>query len=267
VNQVVNQVGDQVKNRVLNQVGDQVRDRVVNRALNQVGDQVWNQVGNQVVKVGDQVMDQVEFSWYGNYSDYGWISFYDFFEKIGIVENENFNKFREILKCNVYDMIQLEGLCVVCGLPKNIKRNDNNNLHSLEGPAIEWKDGYCQYWIDDVYFDKELFDKITKKEISAQEVVRLENIEQRYIALKTIGAEKILKELDAELIHKTDRNELYGLDGIIKDKTIKMLKYKCPSTGREYVKFVPYEMKNADEAQGWSFRLEFKEYQKLNIES
>ena len=37
----------------------------------------------------------------------------------------------------------------------------NGKQHRLDGPAVEWNNGYIQYWIEDEYFPtKEQFDKV-----------------------------------------------------------------------------------------------------------
>ena len=276
-NMLKGQVYDQVSDQVSNQVRGQVRGQVYGQVSDQVSNQVRGQVSNQVRdQVSDQVYDQVSdqkfeffsFSSYGAVDDYGWLAFYDFFERLGIVKLKDFDKFRDLMNCGIYDMVQLKNYCVVCGLPEYILRDTNNNLHSLKGSAIKWKDGFELYYINGVNFKKELWDKVVRRELSATEILKLENMEQRYIALKIYGAESLLKELKATLIDKSEKgNELYALDKIIPNKSLRLLKYSCPSTGRVYTKFVPFEFNKADEAQAWSFSIQLKDYLSLNLES
>jgi hypothetical protein len=250
----------------------QVRSQVRSQVESQVGSQVWSQVESQV---GSQVWSQVwsqgktfySFAYYGSIWDLGWVAFYDFFEQIGI-KNESFNKFKTLIDCGIYDMIQQNETCFVCGMPEHISRDAQNRLHSTEKPATGWRDGFELYYLHGVLLEKDLWEKITKKEISAIDVLKIENMEQRYIALQELGAEKLLKELSAKMIDKTEKgNELYQLDGIIPNKSLKLLKYSCPSTSRVYTKFVPFEFNKADEAQSWSFNLKIEEYYSLKSES
>jgi hypothetical protein len=139
--------------------------------------------------------------------------------------------------------------------------DNQNRFHSLDKPAIRWKEGREFYFIHGVNFNKDLWQKVIKRELPAQEILRLANIEQRYIALKLFGAERLLNELHGELIDKSDRNELYSLKDLIKDRELKLLKYSCPSTDRVYVKFVPDKFVKADKAQAWSYSLSLREYQ------
>ena len=141
--------------------------------------------------------------------------------------------------------------------------NNQNRFHSLDKPAIRWKEGSEFYFIHGVNFTKELWEKIIQKKLPAIEILKLKNIEQRYIAIKIYGASNIFKELKCELIDKSNRNELYALENIIQNKTLKLLRYFCPTTKREYVKFVPYEFNKADEAQSWSFNISLRDYKEV----
>ena len=103
----------------------------------------------------------------------------------------------------------------------------------------------------------------------------IQNIEQRRVACKHYGKDKIFKALSPVLIHKSDRgNELYevsfGTDGWRRKQLI--LKYKDPSTTREYLSGIPrqddqnQEIKDADQAMAWKFSLTKDEYDLLTVE-
>lgn len=212
-------------------------------------------------KLGDE---NPEFSYYGNLSDYHWLSFYEYFKKIGVKFNtEKFDKFLALIKSGVYDMIQYETHCIVSKKPDIIKTNQTG-LHSIEGPAIHFRDGFELYYLDGVKFEKKLWKKIATRKIKAKELLKIDNIEQRYIGMKYIGASILFKEFDTKLIETSAKgNSLYSMDGVIPNRTLKILNYKCTTTGREYWKFVPDKMMNADEAQAWSHNMTLEQY--LNI--
>ncbi|MEK6885215.1 MAG: hypothetical protein AABY22_36625, partial [Nanoarchaeota archaeon] len=154
-------------------------------------------------------------------------------------------------------------------VPTPIVRIDNQNrFHSFTEPAIRWKKGKELYFMHGVNFDYELWNKIVKQNISALEVLKIGNIEQRYVALKVLGPEKLLQDLKAKRIDgKTKRgNELYQIDEVL-ETPIKLLKYSCPSTGRVYTKFVPEEFTKADEAQAWSHNMSIFEDNYISNES
>lgn len=89
-----------------------------------------------------------EFSLSGNIWDYGWIAFYQFYSKIGVLKDDDLNSFISLLERNIYDMIQLDTHCIVSRMPEYININNDNKLHSEDKPAIRFIDGYEQYWIE-----------------------------------------------------------------------------------------------------------------------
>ena len=268
------QVRNQVRNQVENQVWSQVWNQVWNQVESQVGNQVWNQVGNQVwSQVWNENLIYESFSSYGNIWDLGWLSFYDFFERIGFDYNlEAYNNFKELIKIGIYDMIQMDKVCFVASLPKDIFRDDLNRLHSTLKPAISWRDGYKLHYLHGVYFEPKLWRKIVNVKITPKELLSLSNIEQRMAAIKVIGMENILEESGAELMDKVKGYELYKIEGLFK-QTAYYLKYKDPSTERIYASGIDPTIGikgDAIKALAWKFSLEgeFKKDIKLfDIES
>ena len=275
--QVENQVWNQARNRVRNQVGNQVVSQVENQVRNQVASQVWNQVENQVEnqvwnKVRNRVRSQIwgkglnyfNFGYFADYSDFGWVSFYDFFSQIGILKNKEFNQYKKLIDTGIFATIQMDKLCIVSSMPTKICRS-GIKLHNPDGYAVEFADGYGQHYLYGVYFSPEDFEKV--KTMTTKEALNIKNIEQRMAILKLFGAEKILNEIGAKLIDSSERgNKLYSIDGIT-SKTEKILKYVCPSTGRIYVKFVKPHYENADLAQAESHHFTLEQYNNLQWEA
>ena len=276
-NQVENQVWNQARNRVRNQVGNQVVSQVENQVRNQVASQVWNQEENQVEnqvwnKVRNRVRSQIwgkglnyfNFGYFADYSDFGWVSFYDFFSQIGILKNKEFNQYKKLIDTGIFATIQMDKLCIVSSMPTKICRS-GIKLHNPDGYAVEFADGYGQHYLYGVYFSPEDFEKV--KTMTTKEALNIKNIEQRMAILKLFGAEKILNEMGAKLIDSSERgNKLYSIDGIT-SKTEKILKYVCPSTGRIYVKFVKPHYENADLAQAESHHFTLEQYNNLQWEA
>jgi hypothetical protein len=81
-----------------------------------------------------------------------------------------------------------------------IKRNNDNAMHCEDGLAIEWADGYGIYVLDGIRFDRkdqdQLYWKIVRHELTLPEILEIEDIDQRAIALKYCNAEKIIKTLE-----------------------------------------------------------------------
>ncbi len=272
--QVRGQVWDQVWGQVWGHVGGQVSDHVWDQVRDQVRGQVWGQVRDHVRDhVRDQVGDQVggkklnyfSFSSYGNVSDYGWLSFYSFFEEEFGINNTNkaFKAFRELIRTGIYDMVQLDGLCVACSLPMRVERNTEKRMHSVSGPAIEWKDGYKLYYLNGIHFPEDMFLKLTSGEMSFADILAIQDVDQRNQAMRFVGKEereKFLHHVSAQLMDTHQKTSINGNEiyyklwklpkGSIFQRDTYAMQYNCPSTGMDNFSGVP-EMRTCAEAMAW----------------
>jgi hypothetical protein len=266
--QVRSQVGSQVGSQVESQVWSQVGSQVVSQVESQVGSQVRSQVVSQVwSQVGAQVRSQVRsqkiqyepFAGYGSISDYGWVSFYDFFAEIGVVKNSDFEQFKSLLLSGIYDMIQLDGFCIVSNLPTKILRDEAGRLHNLNGPAIEFKDGYAQYYIHGRAIDDDIFNRAVSGQLTREEFISEKNDEIRSAYFELLGSERLMTLLGAELIdscqivHKNgevETIEYYRTKeklNLYRDEPYAWRKVICPSTGTTYFTPTNPRLKNAME--------------------
>jgi len=191
-NQVWNQVGSQVENQVWNQVRSQVGNQVWNQVWNQVGNQVenqvWNQVENQVEKQVENQVEKLEyfnFSNYINYSDFGWLSFYDYFINENIIQTDIKEKLNQIIDFvnNCFISIQLNSICIVSKYPSKIIRNSQNQLHSTNESAISFCDGYEQHYFNEIYIKPELFQKLISKSYTFEDWSKETNEETKALVL------------------------------------------------------------------------------------
>jgi hypothetical protein len=297
--QVGAQVGDQVGAQVWDQVWAQVRAQVRAQVWDQVGAQVGDQVGAQVraqvrAQVGDQVRAQVwdqvgaqvgdheklsyeSFSSYANIGDLGWISFYDFFTQIGVINHKDFNELKELMLSGIYDMIQLNGFCIVSELPKKILRNNLNRLHSLEESAIDFKDGYSQHYINGVFVTPELFDALLNKRYTLENFIAEKNEETKAACLfymrEKWGEDYLvsffsdhLKEVDT-YVDKKDERYLAGtiggmnigvytlFKGNLNGIKLAYIRCYCPSSDRMFYLGVDPAQKNAKDAIASLYRI------------
>ena len=98
---------------------------------------------------------------------------------------------------------------------------------------------------------------------------RIQEFEANFITVGKSDPEYFLHVTSgAELIDASRRgNELYSIDTIIPGRTLKILKYRDPSTGQLYISFVPDDMDKADDAMGWKFHLNPGGYGGLGAEA
>jgi hypothetical protein len=237
---------------------DQVENQVRNQVGNQVGNQVRNQIENQVEnQVENQKLGYFSFTRYGSIWDYGWVSFYDFFRQIGIINSKQFDNFIDLLNCSIYDMILTKDFCVVCEMPEKISVNENYRLHNETYSAIKWADGYELYFWKGISVPERWVtqkDKITKDDFMNEK-----NAEKRRCLTEIIGNKRLVELLDIITIDEDNDNYGYPMRLLRtkeKDDTINdyiyWLSVICNSTQREYLICVP-ECKNVWEAKVWTF--------------
>jgi hypothetical protein len=305
--QVWNQVNDQVWSQVWNQVNDQVWSQVWDQVWNQVNDQVWSQVWNQV---NDQVWSQVwsqaklkksqkqnsisklEFiEQYFGIGHESWISFYTYFEKIGILKNDDFNRFSKFILKGIWSIQLFKHWCIITRMPQKVNRDVQNRLHSIDESAIIWNNKQDKnYFIHGVSFSEKLWEKIVTNKITVKEILQINNMEQRNAILSVISSKTLIDKLDAKLIstHKQKKRgkeymdsdsfkrlthheiKLYKIEGSLLnlDEDIYILLYVDPSTTREYFSFVdPKNAQSAVEAMASKFGLTIQEYLSITVES
>ncbi len=230
------------------------------------------------------------FCSYGNVSDYGWVSYYDFFNKIGKFDNEDFFKFRDLMASGLYDMIQLEDYCIVSEMPTLIKRNEKNDLHSTTSPAIAFADGSKLYFINNRNVPSWIIE--SPELITKDLYLRENNTDYRGAMYEVLGQEKMMELLGArEVSRATNKCKKPTNSNLQVDKAgnivsggvqyvdseeeyilyessspdpelgiLKWVKVNCPSTGTNYLLGVPPETTNPLDAVALTFGFEGKEY-------
>jgi len=204
-----------------------------------------------------------------------WLCLYEFLEKIKYTHNDKFMRYVNMMKKGIFSAVFTDTHAFLCTLPKNIHFNDNEQLHSVMKPAIEMLKGKNYYFIKGVRFDKILWEKITKRTLTVTEVLKLKNMEQRYIALDMFGPDEVVKQTKATLIDvykSTSENlkkdteiELWEIPKgqLIENRSVKMLKYKDPSTGRPYFSYVTADIMTAKDGMAWKFQITPEQYSSL----
>ena len=192
------------------------------------------------------------------FEDSSWVAFYNFFEEIGILQNENFKKFREYLECGVCISILLPGKAILVNRPLKINREDDNTegthprLHSLEEPAIEWRDGYKTYYVRGVQLQQDTFflGERHKEQclvanpelITTQRILTEGNAEVRKALMQIKGVNNFIKEAECKTIHEDlDPSNMPRRLMSVKvsnDETWCMVEVECPSKRDKHYLFV-----------------------------
>ncbi len=186
--------------------------------------------------------------------DSSWVAFYDFFDKIGLLENEDFRKYRAFLLSGVWDTLFFESVAYVCRRMKITKKDPEGRMHCQDGPAVAFNDGFSVYaW----HGTRVPADWIMKKdEVDPSIALTWENIEQRRALAEIIGWARIIEKLDVKVIDE-DKDPQIGslLQAKMPDGSLEMfLKVVC-GTGRTFVLPVPNDSKTAKAANASTYGL------------
>ena len=271
-NSVGNSVRDSVGNSVGNSVWDSVRASVGNSVWASVRASVWASVrasvGNSVwASVRDSVWASVrnsvrnsvdEYSSYIDLSNYGWVSFYDFFEKINLLDNFNFKQYKKLIRSNVFNAYEYENYVFAIQPPVYIETNLAGRLHSTTQAAVQFRDGSEYYFINGRSIPAWIVND--KSSITKERFMKETDADIKGAIYESIGQQGMLDLLGAkvvdrrEIVHANgDREvvELLKTDDLFKEidnQPFAWVSMCCPSTGTHYLQGVEPHHTNAIEA-------------------
>ena len=225
-NSVGASVNNSVRTSVCDSVGDSVNDSVSSSVRASVRDSVWDSVWTTVgasirasirASVGDSVWDSFnEYSSYIDLSNYGWVSFFDFFEKVNVLDNFKFKQYKKLIKSGVFNAYEYENIVFAIQPPTYVSRDSSGRLHSVEGSSVRFKDSSEYFFIHGVGIKEKLYAKLLNNEYLFNDFINEPNEEIKSASLSFIeekqGSEALfrfissnLKEVDSYTDKKKDK--------------------------------------------------------------
>ena len=107
-------------------------------------------------------------------------------------------------------------------------------------------------------------DELGVLRVTPEEYRRMQAFERSFTTVGKSDPEYFLHVTSgAKLIDASRRgNELYSIDTIIRGRSLRLIKYRDPSTGQAYICFVPSHTNKADHGMAWKLRLTPREYRR-----
>lgn len=221
----------------------------------------WDKVG---AKVRDKAWAKVwdSFSWVCQSGDSGWGSWAEYYLKIGILDGkeDGLREYLGYLKSGAFFVSFWEDEVIVMERPNRCEFNENDRLHSVTGPALAWPDGTELYYLNDIEFDKELWQKVVSGKMPVEDIFAIENAEQRRVAYEVMDKSRIKELKDFKVLDEI-KDDGYGypmkvVEFKVKqfDEPLRYLNCFCPSTGREY--YIETRQDKCELAKAKSFGLE-----------
>ncbi|MCK9597783.1 MAG: hypothetical protein M0R06_02005 [Sphaerochaeta sp.] len=256
-------VSDAVSVSVRGSVDVAVRGAVLSKDFNEDVKSTMNKYG--VTKIDWHYWLGGQF-WVGYW--YWGVAYQNFFVDICGLELEKDIDERRIAYRKICESVNYiwpnRNFVMVCDRPKEILRDDDGRLHSLDRKAISYGDGWGLYMIHGVKFTEEQFEK-AKTETMA-DILNWPDIEQRSVLLRDRPVSELLKECKAELVSETDKFGGYRLhemdiDGLGKAK---VLSFNGWSSDHDYAHFVPKDHTDALESIAFLFGMSPDEFAKAS---
>lgn len=164
---------------------------------------------NETKEYAEENSRYYSLSYYTSLSNYTWISFFKYFEEIGILKNDLFKRYSDLfIESNIYEWAKLEDRAVVCHKPLFIKRDNQGRLHSLEGPAVKWRNNDCHYFVKGI----EVPTRWIEEKVVVEDIEKAQNAELRRIALEIYGYKNYIVDIGAKKIAEDEWGELYKVD-------------------------------------------------------
>jgi hypothetical protein len=257
-------VWDSVGASVRDSVGASVRDSVWDSVRDSVGasvrDSVWDSVRDSVWA---SVRDSVRASVYGQH-DAEWLSFYDFFARIGLKhQTEKLAGLWELGRSAGWAFPH-EKICWVSERPSTLaleplpdRGEFANRLHREDGPALQYPDGWSLHVWHGVRVPPRVIEQ--PQSITHMEIIEEANAEVARVMLERVGIERFAAESEAKIIHRdvdgqgNTRRLLAIPMPNMPDREARVVVVDCPSTGHQYVLGVPPAMQTCQQAVAWTF--------------
>ena len=231
---------------------------------------LWANLGDNLgANLGDNLRANYERpSYWANIGDYGWVAFYDFIQQTNYSNDydfKSFDQYKKLLESGIYELVVMDGLCVVCSMPK-VKQDSNKRLHCETGPAATWRDGFSMWYYHGMAVPRHWIEN--RGSITAEEIKKESNAEKRRALRDLMGTEKYydalggVNELDRDTDDQGNEMILYESkeeDSVV-NKKIQYLEVLCPSTMRKYVLYPTKQCSNVWDAKASTFNGEKIKY-------
>jgi hypothetical protein len=206
------------------------------------------------------VSSMLEVACYGQH-DASWLGFYDYFEKVVGIDASPIHGLMDMARHAGW-WWPFEGGVVLTEKPTSIKLDERLRLHSVDGPAVEYPDGYKVYCYHGIQVKPDVI--LSPKSITPDRIDGETNAEMRRVLLERFGLENYLKTGGAVMIHSDPRGKLWKKD-VKGDDPVVMVEVlnstpEPDGTIKTYMIPVPPDSRTASGAIAWTFGMTESEY-------
>jgi hypothetical protein len=185
--------------------------------------------------------------------DYYWISYYRFAEKyLGVKYtpgNSELLGLWETLAESAHWFWTYDTTCIVSHKPVKLTTDQRGRLHNDSGSAIEYRDGYAQYYLHGVSVPEELA-KIKKADMNPADLGKYKNAEIRMQYIKKMGVDRL--KAQGKIIDAKGVYQLIDMHSLFEDTPYAPYLFMInPSTGETHAEGVAPECQTITQAINW----------------
>ncbi len=199
--------------------------------------------------------------------DAGWAAYYEYYKMVGGDTISNNEHRLKIVKDGIWDCIITHDIAIVCRRPYKVRLDDQQRLHSIDNPALEWNDGNKLYFVSGVNMPAKYFTE--PDALTSNEVINQTNVEVRKGLIQMLGVEKFIALCGGTVVDE-DKDEENMPRRLIRLNTktpqgehFTVLEVECPSKHDKHYLFVPPSMLRCRQAAAWTLRVEEDQYSPL----
>lgn len=236
---------------------NQMKDKTDKGVRASVRASVWDSVGDSVgahvgASVGASVWDSVRASvWDSGYGqhDASWIAFYDFFRRVLLLEKQTdkLAGLAEITESAGW-YLPHQHICLISERHRRLCRNYRGQLHSHDGMALQYPDGWGIWAWNGVRVNEQII--LKPETLMPEQIAKEQNAQVRQVMVERIGIERVCRMFKAKVIDEKDTYQLLALD--LGDGRIRpYLKMINPSIGCYHIEGVHPNCKTVQQAINW----------------
>ena len=155
-----------------------------------------------------------------------------------------------VVSCGAFWLFR--GAAVLTARPDRLHLDQNDRLHSEDGMALGYPDGWGLYASRGVRVTEQVI--LRPETLTSKQILSERNIAVRRIMIERLGLDRFLVQARAKCrdADQGGTRRLYRIN-LPDDEPIVAVRVQCPSTGQIYFLRVPPEIRTCREAVAWTF--------------
>lgn len=141
-----------------------------------------------------------------------------------------------------------EDVCAISDRPIRLRRNARGQLHSHDGMAVEYPDGWGVWAWNGMRVNEQII--LRPETLTKEQIVQEVNAQVRQVMVERLGIERVCQMFDAKVLDRKDTYELLNLD-LGDGRRRPYLKMRNPSVGVWHVEGVHPDCKTVQQAINW----------------